>query len=132
MPPPPIRNVPIFPSHEVETVIATLPSKKAKGPDNVPNELLKLGKSNLSPILANLFNFCLKSGFYPPHWKNAITAISQKHGKGDYSEPGAYCPIALLSCISKLFEAVLTRRLAYWAETNKILGRGSYRRTKAA
>lgn len=123
-PSPPRGPIPIIPSHEVETVITHLPTKKAKGPNNVPNELLKLAKSEISPILANLFNYCLKSSFYPPQWKNAITAIIRKHGKGNYSEPGAYRPIALLSCISKIFESVLTRRLAYWAETNKVLAEG--------
>lgn len=113
-----------IPAHEVETIITSLPTKKAKGPDEVPNELLKLAKSPLSPILANLFNFFLKNSFYPPQWKTAITAIIRKHGKEDYSEPGAYRPIALLSCISKVFESLLTRRIAHWAETNKIIAEG--------
>lgn len=115
---------PLIPPHEVETVIASLPTKKAKGPDAVPNESLKIAKSELSPVLANLFNYCLKSSFYPPQWKQAITAIIRKHGKSDYSEPGAYRPIALLSCMSRVFESILTRRLAYWAETNKVIAEG--------
>lgn len=60
---------PLIPTHEVETIISGLPTKKASGPDKVQNELLKLAKSQLSPILANLFNFCLRSSFYPPKWK---------------------------------------------------------------
>lgn len=114
----------LIPAHEVETIITSLPTKKVKGQDDVPNELLKLAKSQLSPILAEVFNYCLKTSFYPPQWKVAITAIIRKHGKEDYSEPGAYRPIALLSCISKVFESILTRRIAYWAETNKILAEG--------
>lgn len=123
-PPPPRGTFPTIPPHEVETVIAQLPSRKAKGPDEVPNELLKLAKSDISPFLASLFNYCLKSSFDPPQWKTTITAIIRKHGKPDYSEPGAYRPIARLSCISKVFETILTRRIAYWAETNKILAEG--------
>lgn len=123
--PPPTRGpIPIIPPHEVETIIDSLPKKKAKGPDAIPNELIKIAKSELSPILASIFNHCLKTSFYPPQWKQAITAIIRKQGKGDYSEAGAYRPIALLSCMSKVFESVLTRRLAYWAETNKVIAEG--------
>lgn len=123
-PSPPRGPFPIVPPYEVETIISSLPTKKAKGPDSIPNELLKIAKSEISPILASLFNYCLKSGFYPPCWKKAITAIIRKHGKADYSEPGAYRPIALLSCISKVFETLLTRRLSYWAETNTVIAEG--------
>lgn len=121
---PPRGPFPFIPAYKVETIISKLPTKKAKGPDNVPNELLKITKSEISPILAKLFNYCLKTGFYPPRWKNAVTAIIRKHGKTDYSEPGAYRPIALLSCLSKVFESLLTHRIAYWAETNSVLAEG--------
>lgn len=43
--PPPRGVIPIIPPHEVEVVIAHLPTKKAKGPDNVQNKPLKLAKS---------------------------------------------------------------------------------------
>lgn len=122
--PPNWGYIPIVPPFEIESIIATLPTKKAKGPDAVPNELMKLAKSELSTILASMFNYCLKTGFYPPQWKNAITAIIRKQGKENYSEPGAYWPIALLSCISKVFETLLSRRLAHWAETNNVIAEG--------
>lgn len=38
---PPRGSFPTVPPHEVETIISKLPSKKAKGPDNVLNELIK-------------------------------------------------------------------------------------------
>lgn len=122
--PPPIGPFPAITEHEVEEIIKDLPNKKAKGDDDVPNELIKLAKSLLSPALTQIFNQCLKLSFYPQCWKRAITAIIRKHDKADYSEPNAYRPIALLSCLSKVFEALLTRRLSYWAETNCILAEG--------
>lgn len=123
-PPPPIGPFPRISPYEVETIIKNLPNKKAKGDDQIPNELLKIAESLLSPLLASLFNQCMTLSFYPPQWKKAVTAIIRKHDKPDYSEPGAYRPIALLSCISKVFEALLTRRLAYWAESNQIIAEG--------
>lgn len=123
-PPPPIGPFPHITTHEVEDVIKHLPNGKAKGDDKIPNELLKIAESLLSPLFATLFNQCMTLSYYPPQWKNAITAIIRKHDKPDYSEPGAYRPIALLSCISKVFETLLTRRLAHWAESNQIIAEG--------
>lgn len=123
-PPPPVTDFPAITEHEVESIIANLPNKKAKGTDKVPNKLIKIAKSLITPFLTQVLNQCLKLGFYPPGWKKAITAIIRKHDKADYSEPNAYRPIALLSCLSKVFEALLTRRLTHWAETNRILAEG--------
>lgn len=123
-PSPPIGRFPVVTEFEVESIIRSLPNKKATGEDKIPNELIKLAKSLLSPHLTNIFNHCLKLSFYPVGWKQAITAIIRKHDKIDYSEPSAYRPIALLNCLSKVFEALLTKRLAHWAETNCILAEG--------
>lgn len=110
--------------YEVMEVIRKLPAKKAKGGDGVPNELIKLAKSELVPVLTRLYDTCLKIGYFPTAWRTATTAILQKHDKDDYSEAGAYRPIALLSCLGKVFETVIARRLTYWAETNKVLAQG--------
>lgn len=121
---PPIGSFPNITTYKVGNIIQTLPNTKAKGDDDVPNELLKLAESLLSPHLAALFNQCLKLSCYPPQWKNAITAIIRKYDKPNYSEPSAYRPIALLSCIRKIFETLLTHRLAHWAESNHFIAEG--------
>lgn len=110
--------------HEVGEVIRGLLLRKAKGGDGVPNELIKIAESILTPILTRVFNECLTQGYFPKTWKTATTAILRKFDKEDYSEAGAYRPIALLSCLGKVFETVLARRITYWAETNKILAQG--------
>lgn len=116
-----------FPSlteYEIEEILGKLPSKRAKGEDGIPNELLKLAKSLLAPKMKSIFNACLKYGYFPTTWKTAMTAILRKQDKDDYSEAGAYRPIALLSCLGKVLETVIARRLAYWAETHKIIAQG--------
>ena len=47
--------------------------------------------------------------------------VLKKPGKPDYSAPGAYRPISLLNTLGKLLEAVIARRLSFWAETYKPL-----------
>jgi hypothetical protein len=45
----------------------------------------------------------------------------RKPGKPDYSIPGAYRPISLLNTLGKILEAVMARRLSFWAEAYKLL-----------
>lgn len=117
-------DYPLATETEIDNVLQRLPSRKAKGGDGIPNELLKLAKSLLVPKLTCLFNACLKSGYFPTAWRTATTAILRKHDKDDYSEAGAYRPIALLSFLGKVFETLLAKRITYWAETNKRLAHG--------
>lgn len=69
---------------EIDNILQQLPSKKAKGGDGIPNELLKIAKSLLAPKLTCLFNACLKFGYFPTIWRTATTAILRKHDKDDY------------------------------------------------
>lgn len=110
--------------YEVTEVIHKLPTRKVKGGDGVPNELIKLAELDLVPILTHLFDTCLTMGYFPTAWRTATTAILRKHDKEDYSEAGAYRPIMLLSCLGKVFKTVLARRLTHWAETKRILVQG--------
>ena len=47
--------------------------------------------------------------------------VLRKAGKPDYSLPGAYRPISLLNTLCKLLEAVMARRLSYYAEHYELL-----------
>ncbi|MBW0469147.1 hypothetical protein O181_008862 [Austropuccinia psidii MF-1] len=48
--------------NEVANAITSLPNKKAPGPNGIPNELIKLSKTLLTPILTDLYNLCLEQG----------------------------------------------------------------------
>jgi hypothetical protein len=45
----------------------------------------------------------------------------KKPGKGDYSNPSAYRPIALLNTLGKILEAVISNRIKYIAESYDLL-----------
>jgi hypothetical protein len=47
--------------------------------------------------------------------------VLRKPRKSDYSIPGAYYPISLLNTLGKLLEAVIARRLSYFAEKHGLL-----------
>ena len=52
----------------VKRVITNLDSSKA-GPDCIPVVILKDCEPELSYILAELFNMCLKVSYFPECWK---------------------------------------------------------------
>ena len=53
----------------VKKVIMNLDSSKASGPDCIPVVVLKNCEPELSYILAELFNMCLKESCFPDCWK---------------------------------------------------------------
>ncbi len=59
------------------------------------------------PAWSNSFRLCLTTSTFPSCLKYAyIQPVSKK---GDRSNPSNYCPVALLSCLSKAFETILNK-----------------------
>ncbi|KAI7948635.1 hypothetical protein MJO29_010300 [Puccinia striiformis f. sp. tritici] len=111
-------------TQETSKILNRLKKKKAAGPDRIPNEILTLAAPALTDALTNLLNSCTRLSYFPRAWRVATTTIIRKFGKPDYTIPGAYRPIALLSTLSKIFETVIADRLTFWAESNDILPEG--------
>ena len=63
----------------------------------------------------------IELGYHPGQWKQAQIVVLKKLGKPDYSAPGAYQLILLLNTLGKILEAVIVRRLSFWAKTYKLL-----------
>ena len=70
--------------------------------------------------LLKLFNESCKTGTVPAMWKK--TTIIHIHKKGKHkNNPNSYRPISLLSCLGKLLEKVINRRLLSFLEDNNVL-----------
>ena len=97
-----------------------LKKKKAPGPDRVHNEMLKnVGDKGKAALLA-LFNKTWKSGVVPKAWKLAtITPILKAGKKAD--QPQSYRPISQTSCIGKVAERMVNKRLYWWLEAAGII-----------
>ncbi len=73
----------------------------------------------LTPCLVKLFYLCLsKSIFIAGSTYAYIQDVSKK---GDHSNPSNYCPIALLSCLSKAFETILNRNILKHLSASNLL-----------
>ena len=105
---------------EIEAAIRQLKCKKAPGPDGVTNDMIKHLGPAAKKTLLELFNESWKNGTVPALWKKATIIPIHKKGK-DKKDPNSYRPISLLSCLGKVLERVINRRLISFLEERKIL-----------
>ena len=105
---------------EIQDTIRNVNVKKAKGPDNISNKTIKNIAPSLTPLMYYLVNVCSFHGYHPWAWKKAWALMILKPHKLR-CDPGSYRPISLISCLSKIMESILARRLRDWAEDNGIL-----------
>jgi ribonuclease HI len=125
--------VPIEPItiHEVEQCIRSL-RRTAPGQDDIPNDFLKKLPPPMLYELLCVYNCSLFSGMVPLEWKRGLWFPIVKPGK-DASLVTSYRPIALLSCICKLLEKIIKRRLEYYLELKQLLSpcQSGFRRDKS-
>ena len=96
-------------------------TRKAPGPDEIPNLALKILKDTLTPILTPLFNACITLGYCPEHFRAAETVALRKPGKEDYTQAKSYRPVALLNTLGKVLEKLIARRLSELVERYSLL-----------
>ena len=116
-------SLPVFPSRTnlklhnisatpkmVRKVVMNLDLSKASGPDCIPLVVLKNCEPELSYILAELFNKCLRECYFPDCWKVSSVVPVFKH-VGERSTAKNYCPVCLFSVVSKVFEKLVNNRI---------------------
>ena len=106
---------------EVTRQINRLKNGKAHGDDLVLNEFLKCSTKSVLSVIVRLFNIVLESGIVPSEWTIGLIHPLYKK-KGNPNDPNNYRGITLLSCLGKLFTAVLNERLTSYLEDNELLG----------
>ena len=104
-----LHNISVTPKM-VRTVIMNLDLSKASGPDCIPVVVLKNCEPELSYILAELFNKCLKESCFPDCWK-VSSVVPVFKNVGERSTAKNYCPVSLLSVVSKVFEKLVNNRI---------------------
>ena len=110
--------------NDVFHALAGLNPRKAYGPDEVPPIVLRNCASVLAPCLVKLFQLCLSTSTFPSCWKFAYIQPVPK--KGDRSNPSNYRPIALISCLSKVFESILNKKILKHLSLHNLLSDRQY------
>ena len=99
--------------------------KKAPGESKIGYQIIKKLPDNIIEYIANIFNACLASGYFPKKFKSAILILIPKEGK-DATVPENYRPIALLDNIGKIFEKIINSRLRQFLEDNNLYNPQQY------
>ena len=100
-----LHNISVTPKM-VRKVKMNLHLSKGSGPDCIPGVVLKNCEPELSYILAELFNKCLKESSFPECWKLSSVVPVFKN-VGERSSAKNYCPVSLFSVVSKVFEKLV-------------------------
>ena len=100
-----LHNISIAPKM-VKNVITNLDLSKASGPDCIPVVVLRNCEPELSYILAELFNKCLKVSCFLDCWKVSLVVHVFKN-VGERSTAKNYRPVSLLSVVNKVFEKLV-------------------------
>ena len=106
---------------QVETAIEKLAPKKAPGPDEIPNLILKKCYNELKERLLLLAQESFEVGYFPTIFKEFMTLVLRKPKKPDYTKPNAYRPIALECTIGKVLESIMAETISYLTETYELL-----------
>ena len=104
---------------KVQLIIKNLKSKSSFGHDNISTKILL----KLLPILCQpvtlIINQSLRTGKFPDRLK--IAKIIPVYKKEDPNLIKNYCPISILSSISKVFEKVVYEQIYSYLITNNYL-----------
>ena len=94
----------------IKKVLTNLDLPKASDPYCIPVVVLKNCKPELSYILAEIFNKCLKESCFPDCWKVSLVVPVFKKVE-ERSTAKNYHPVSLLSVVSKVFENLVNNRI---------------------
>ena len=88
-----------------------LDMSKTSGPDCIPLVVLKNCDTELSYILVEVFNKCLKESCFPDCWK-VLLVVPVFKNVGERSPAKNFHPASLLSVISEVFEKLVNNRIS--------------------
>ena len=107
--------------NRINKAINQLKLKKAPGPDNISNEMIKNAHDNIKNTLQEIIKQSFTTGIIPKSWQDANSAIIAKPNKSSYEEVKSRRIISLTSNILKLAETLMMWYLTEDCELGKKL-----------
>ena len=107
---------------EIQRAIVKSKQQSSPGPfDQISYRVFKQCPS-LTTALADLFSMCWRQGRVPMGWKHgAIRLIPKANARDNPDTPSNFRPIALTSCVGKLFTTLLKNRWLSFMVSNGYL-----------
>ena len=105
---------------EISNSLQRVKPKSAPGEDGLSYKIIARLPEQMMSLICEIYNICLKSGYYPRSWKSAIGIMLPKPNK-DHKIATNNRPISLLKCVGKLFEKIIGNRLTkFLTSENKL------------
>ena len=104
-----------FTIDEIRLIIRKIKNGKTCGIDQIKNEVLKACPHELMVIMLKFFNAILNSGIVPELWCIGLIMHLYKI-KGSQFDPDNNRGITLLSCMGKVFTALINYRLTKYLD----------------
>lgn len=98
--------------NDVISAISSLKMRKAPGIDGVTDEHIAFASDLITKCLCKLYNAIMTSGTVASTWKQGFIVPIYKGGDKPKHSCNSYRPVALLPCIYKLFEKILSNRIS--------------------
>ncbi|MEW8542876.1 MAG: reverse transcriptase family protein [Candidatus Thiodiazotropha sp.] len=112
-------NGPITES-EIRQAVHSLKRNKSPGIDQILNEHIISSLNLMLPLYVKLFNLVFDTALIPENWLIGEILPIYKN-KGDINNPENYRPITLLSCLGKLFTAIINTRLTKYSDRYNVI-----------
>ena len=109
-----------IPKDEIFKCVRKLKNKKASGEDEIINEYIKSTVNQFINGFEKLFNVIFDNGIMPSSWLIGMIKPIYKN-KGDQFDPNNYRPITMVSCLGKLFTAILNERLSEFSDSFSVI-----------
>ncbi|KAK8771578.1 hypothetical protein V5799_025177 [Amblyomma americanum] len=105
-------------TREVMEAVASAIKNTAAGADKIRNSLIRNLNDEAIDQLAKYLNTLWQEGRVPAEWKHAVVVMIPKPGKKLQIEN--LRPISLTSCLGKLYEKIITRRIQNHLEKEQL------------
>ena len=106
---------------EIDTELAGYNTDTAPGQSKITYTILKWLNKAAPTLMTTLYSNILELGFHPACLKSANVAVVPNPNKPNYTLAKAYRPIALLECLSKVLEKVITKRLNFYVNKYELI-----------
>ena len=116
------QNHPYNDPFSYQELIYSLSTTKESSPgiDEITYSMIKKCHPRLIEMILQTFNRIFSDKVFPELWRTSIIIPIQKPNK-DHHEPLNHRPIALTSCLCKLFEKMINLRLNWYLESKNLI-----------
>jgi hypothetical protein len=110
-----------FTKQEILGALGKFDSSRVQGEDGMNSSILLQTYKCFPNFFTEIYNACLRRGYFPKQWKRSIILPIVKPGKEESTEVTKYRPISLLNVGSKVLETLLIGRINHHVLSNRLL-----------